>query len=182
MERKLPAPGEKFIHFKNKMYQIICIAEHSETGEKLVVYQRLYGDFSCYVRPLAMFMSEVDHEKYPEVKQKYRFERMNESNLQNIAEDMHRAEAAAVAEEAYTEETVMEEQADPALLAFLDADTLEEKYNVLVSVQGRITDYLIDSFAVCLDVVIPEGEVRMRYQQLLSSVRTMQKYENTRLR
>lgn len=177
MERKLPAPGEKFIHFKNKMYQIICIAEHSETGEKLVVYQRLYGDFSCYVRPLAMFMSEVDHEKYPEVKQKYRFERMNESNPQNIAEDMHRAEVAAV-----TEETVMEEQADPALLAFLDADTLEEKYNVLVSVQGRITDYLIDSFAVCLDVVIPEGEVRMRYQQLLSSVRTMQKYENTRLR
>lgn len=61
-------------HFKGKYYLVIDIAFDSETKEKMVVYRRLYDDMSLWVRPLKMFLSEVDHIKYPNVTQKYRFE------------------------------------------------------------------------------------------------------------
>ena len=79
--------GDIVQHFKREwkhddpnqyLYQIIGAAEHTETGEKMMVYQALYGDFRLYVRPYDMFMSRVDRGKYPEIRQEYRFERIKD--------------------------------------------------------------------------------------------------------
>ena len=57
--RPNPRPQEMYRHFKGNIYQIRCLAKHSETGEMMVVYQAMYDTFQIYVRPLAMFMEEV---------------------------------------------------------------------------------------------------------------------------
>ena len=184
MERMSPVAGQIYKHFKDKKYQIIAVATHSETKEKMVVYQGLYGDFGVYVRPYDMFMSEVDHVKYPEVAQKYRFECVgvigqgcNEANITNQVE---------VCKEEVKEETVQadenSEQANPDLLAFLDAETYEEKKEVLVAMRPRITDRLINDIAVSLDVIVEEGDIEKRFRSLLYCVSKLDEYEVNRLR
>lgn len=181
---RTPKAGEFYRHFKNKLYKIVAIANHSETGEALVIYQALYGTFGTYARPLDMFVSEVDHAKYPEVTQKYRFERVNISQTADGSVIVASAEPAAMAQSVESvATTIVEPAVDPKLMEFLDADTLDEKYNVLVSMRDTITDKLIDDIAVVMDVVIPEGELTKRYDSLKSAIRTRQHYEfSNRLR
>ena len=73
MRRKIKVHGV-YKHFKGKFYLVEETAIHSEDLSEYVVYRQLYDDGKLYIRPLEMFLSEVDHEKYPNVKQKWRFE------------------------------------------------------------------------------------------------------------
>lgn len=66
--------GKKYRHFKGKEYEVIAIGKHSETLEEMVVYKALYGNGDVWIRPLDMFTTKVDKEKYPDINQEYRFE------------------------------------------------------------------------------------------------------------
>ena len=193
---RIPKTGEFYRHFKNKLYQIVTVAEHSEDGQKLVIYQALYGDFKVYARPLEMFISEVDHKKYPDVTQKYRFERVElEANVKSdvvsietvkVGQKVKEATLAQPVEKdivACQKEQVTEEGCpDAGLLAFLDEDNWDMKYNILVSLRDKMTDKLVDDLAVAMDVVIPDGPIDKRYEELKICVRTRQKYESQHLR
>lgn len=75
------AIGTVVKHFKGKIYRIEDFAKNTETGEMMVVYRQMYPPFYLFVRPEEMFCSEVDHEKYPDVTQKYRMEKLSLEEL-----------------------------------------------------------------------------------------------------
>ncbi len=197
---RIPKSGELYRHFKNKLYQVVGVAAHSETGEQLVIYQALYGDFKLYARPLEMFTSEVDHEKYPDVAQKYRFEKVERDepqpedvksasqNVSNFVEEKEQEQLQTQANENRNEKTEPVRRnwagktAEEKLTEFFDTDDLEMRYNILVSLKGELNDLMINNMAVVLDVVIPDGDADTRYEELKRCIRTKQKYENSRLR
>ena len=211
----IPKPHEIYKHFKGNLYQIVTIAQHSETGEQLVIYQAMYGDFKIYARPLAMFTSEVDKVKYPEVQQRFRFELQGADADRQIRETdevnggqtitqavptatardaaIWTAQAAAVqdaatvaaqatAQPASVETQPEEPELDPLVLEFLDADSYEQKLNILAGLHHRITDEMITTMAIACDIEVNDGETEERYEELKNCLLTMEKFECNRLR
>ena len=162
MMERIPKPGEFYRHFKNKWYQIITVATHSETGEKLVIYQALYGDFGVYARPLSMFVSEVDHEKYPDVKQKYRFERVEM--------------AASV------DEPGSEQELSPLLLPFVEADSIDRQLELLMAMTGKIGQRELDILYVALDLPQRGGSVEEQIHAIRQYLEMQKRFDGGRLR
>ncbi len=236
-----PRPQELYRHFKGNLYQIVTIAIHSETREEMVVYQALYDDFKVYVRPLDMFMSKVDRDKYPTVKQEYRFEKVNpsdagaakrrvsepevsyktslfdddrnekassrvvrperksESEKVSIFGEKSSASSSETLEEKrekfrddpYKHSAVMDKSVDqeaeelnlnPLVIEFMDADLAVDKSEILSKLRPIITNDMIDIMAMSLGVVVNEGDVYDRYNDLRTCLTTMEKFESTRLR
>lgn len=180
--------GGFYRHFKDKLYQVKGTAIHSETKEKMVIYQGLYGSYEMYVRPYDMFLSEVDHIKYPDVVQKYRFELIDiktgksleadyEENNQNME-----SEKSEELEESEESEKSEESEQDSKLIRFLDAYDYKEKLDILTSMRGELNDGLIDIMAESIEVAVPEGDITDRYNSLRKCLMAHTKYEGLRLR
>lgn len=196
-----PVPQQIYRHFKGNLYRIVTLARHSETNEELVVYQALYGDYQVYARPLDMFMERVDRNKYPDAPQEYRFE-LQQELIQTPAQDRKvevkqeeeqtreqtREQIEDPTEEKTEAATEMPEQdqeelnIDPLVLEFLDADSYEERLNILTALHHRITDEMINTMAVSVDLEIEEGDTQERYEELKNCLLTLERFECNRLR
>jgi hypothetical protein len=178
---RVPQPGQIYNHFKNKLYQIITLGYDAESGEEMVVYQALYGEFKTYIRKLESFLSEVDHVKYPEVTQKYRFELRNlkkESTDKKASSKEEAGRHEATAPAAATEVDGI----NSVLLQFLDANSFYKKLEVVTSNRKHLNDRIINDMAVSLDCTVEEGPIEDRIQGLIFCLQAMCRFENKRLR
>ncbi|MBD5395162.1 MAG: DUF1653 domain-containing protein [Lachnospiraceae bacterium] len=197
MMNNIPVPQQIYRHFKGNLYQIISLAEHTESNEQLVIYQALYGDFKVYARPLSMFMEKVDRIKYPDAAQEYRFEpvvmkeKPNDSVIEvlpkerEISEKTEALEKSDMPEEAEISEQEEEAEVlniDPLVLEFLDARSYEERLNILAALHHRITDDMINTMAIAVDIEIKEGDIEDRYAELRRCLLLYDKFECSRLR
>lgn len=190
----VPRPEEIYRHFKGNLYRVVTVAEHTETGEKLVIYQALYGEFKTYARPLLMFVSRVDKEKYPECTQEFRFALQGqEAERQRLESENEEAETGKQRLENFTgnhtgtpakdpNQTDQENPLDPGVLEFLDAKNYEERLNILAMLHHRITDEMITTMAIACDLEVDQGDTEERYESLKNCLLTLEKYETTRLR
>ena len=209
-----PKPQEIYRHFKGKQYQVLTCAIHSETGEEMVVYQGLYGDFPIYCRPLWMFVSPVDRLKYPDVEQEYRFELVRRQRdeirkkpvrpeVPDVLKKERRHEPAVISEESEPlprvreehvhppvdgvmnksiEEEAKELNLNPLVVAFLDADSPDERLRILDDLHRDITDEQIDLMAMAMDAKIEEGDIYDRYISFRNLLLTKKRFESSRLR
>ena len=194
---QIPQAGEIYQHFKGKLYRIVTLATHTETGEQLVIYQALYGEFQVFARPLSMFLEKVDAKKYPDAAGKDRFMRIPMAEAAAVpqpvpasSENPVEPRPAAMPSEnpvesrpaAASSESPVEPQPDPGLLAFLDADSYEEKLEVFASLEGKVDLHMLNAIAASLDLELSEGSLEEQYDTLKSGLMTLERYACNRLR
>ena len=194
---QIPQAGEIYQHFKGKLYRIVTLATHTETGEQLVIYQALYGEFQVFARPLSMFLEKVDAKKYPDAAGKDRFMRIPMAEAAAVpqpvpapSENPVEPRPATMPSEnpvesrpaAASSESPVEPQPDPGLLAFLDADSYEEKLEVFASLEGKVDLHMLNAIAASLDLELSEGSLEEQYYTLKSCLMTLERYECNRLR
>lgn len=187
--RENPKPFEIYQHFKGNRYQVLTLAKDSEDGREFVVYQALYGDYQVYVRELAQFMSPVDKSKYPDVSQEYRFEKRaageSETDAKSggmIGKNGMETKTETDTKAVKTEPAEADGGLDPAVAAFLDADTYEQKLDILAGLHNRITEDMLSLIAVATDIELNEGSLESRYQELKNCLLTMERFECNRIR
>lgn len=197
--REIPRPGEKYRHFKNRLYQIIALARHSETGEWMVIYQQLYGDNGVWARPLDMFLEPVDREKYPDAVQEWRFEKVGdpagpeEENSGGTKPEILKApeetaaesagkegEASRAAGEKETEENTA--PMHPLLYDFLEAEKIDDRLAILRSMRGVVGRREVDSLYAALELKAVPGTVLEELDNLEEILLLKKRFDAGRLR
>lgn len=189
---KRPVPGALYRHFKNKLYQVIAVAEHTETEEELVIYQALYGDFRVYARPLPMFLSPVDREKYPDAAQELRFQpvdrkTLGRENARSGGESQSGEESASAGEPRSGGES-REERRIPGgedfILRFFDEESIGGKLELLEREGGGLTERTLEIICGGMDipVTVGDGGAEDLLYMLRRYLQTQMRYERDRFR
>ena len=188
-----PKPGERYRHFKGKEYQIVGVATHTETEEPMVVYQALYGSYELFVRPLAMFLEQVDAEKYPEYAGQPRFAKIAPEEDEDFSPENTGGAATATADAVTTatggkqsestgNSTNVSADSQALLMEFLDLDNAKDRLELLQSAKDLLNDHIIDSMAAALDVQVPDGVLEERIVSLERCLATVARFETGRMR
>ena len=163
---RIPQPGTFYRHFKNKLYQVIAVATHSETGEKMVVYQALYGDYQVYVRPLEMFISPV---VFP-------------GQMNELGKNGNKPATGNLAEYDQTQQPE-EQMSHEWLERFLDADRPEDQLAVLKQMEGHVTQKELDCIFLSLDLQPETGKTKTeQVMDLRRHIQLLRRYDGSRLR
>ncbi len=205
MERKKPVSEEFYRHFKGKIYQVKMLALDSETLREQVVYQAMYEPYQYFVRDLEEFMGMVDTKKYPEVGEKYRFEKITFERGQK-AEDSVKKEQWQKTQtgdsgrgeisdgeflkaiktgqpERYLGGKLTDSEiAHRGLLQLLDADTFHERRQILIGLKQYIDKRMLNNIAVAFDIVLEEGDIEEQYDSVMRCMEAFARYEGGRLR
>ena len=163
-------PFQIYRHFKGNYYQVVCIAENSESGKQEVIYRALYGDNKIYARDLEMFTSDVDKEKYPDVAQVKRFEPVEYEDAVKTKE-----QTAPVIEEPENKNSAI----NPVLLKFLDAVGYEQQLECLTEIREDLTEEILIPIELSLGMEEQKGSIDQRYRGIKNYISLKQRYEKT---
>lgn len=195
-ERKL-IPGDLYQHFKGNLYQIITTGVNSETGEEMVVYQAMYGDFQVYIRPLHMFLETLDLEKYPDAEQKYRFTLVKSAYQSDTKETIdysrvvqEESKNTAEKKEEITKENFSKangegkekQHLEELYLAFFDAETSKEKLEILQAIKEDMDERMLNNIAASMDLPIDGDKFEEAYEIIAKNLEQRSRFECSRFR
>lgn len=185
--------GDIYRHFQGNLYQIVTVGKHVETLEEYIVYQALYGEFQIYIQKLQDFFADLDKEKYPEIEQKYCYEKVEKEKLaaeKNIGIFTIQNQNTPIPDDTKKDtlhtDTFMEQNDDKdgmqMLMEFLDAETCKEKMEIFMKMRGKLDEKLLMNIAVSLDLVVDEKNIEDSCQIIIKNLEQRSKFECFRLR
>lgn len=176
MEKRQPVPGEFYQNTDGDLYQIRTLAIHSETEEKMVVYQKMCPPFQICVSSLSDFWKKIESEKYSEMLQ-------DGKKIQKVDDtQLIRALESGQPERYLAGKITEKEIAERGFMEILDAPTFHEKRQLMIGLKQYLDKRLLNNIAVSLDIVLEEGELEEQYESVLHCIETMERYEGGRLR
>lgn len=200
--RQTPVAGQIYKHFKGNLYKVLAVAVHTESEEKLVVYQSVENPDRVFARPLEMFMSDIDRFRYPLIRAKYRFTLVSEPEEETNGEETKEEETKeGTLNEDTKEEDVKDEETeeqsdddsavykdngelviDPYVEGVLDEKEFSKKIEFFEMLRGKCSEDMLTTIAISLDIQLQEGSIEDKYSQILRTLKMHEKYETSRLR
>jgi hypothetical protein len=194
-DKRVPAAGQLFLNKEKKLFQFILIAADKDNQKDIAVYQELSGDYKVYAKELSSFFTEMlpyttemlpytTEMPYKEqtIEKEYTPDIKLETKSNVIQNEVKEIEEIKAKFKETTKVSDDNEVVSPILLDFLDADTYEEKLNVLIGSRKNLTDRIVNHMAISIDCIVEDGDMEDRINNLIYCLKTHARFEDKRLR